>query len=208
MRIEKLTEDKIKILVEESEAKAWNLSFRSVAQNTPEAQRLFRLALQFAEENIHFSVRGAKLFVEAIQGGEDAGFGMLITRVCSDHELEDAISACSYPGTLRHSTLDLGRKTSVKEFYRFADFDTVCSAAEQISHLYLGESALYQMQDRYYLYLEPLAECPMEEIRLRLCEFGSLVEQSRFMHGKLNEYGERMIAENAVKVMEEYFCVR
>ncbi|MBR5152018.1 MAG: adaptor protein MecA [Clostridia bacterium] len=208
MRIEKVADDKIKVMIEESEAKAWNLSFKSIAENTPEAQRIFRIALRLAEENADFSVQGAKLFVEAVKSEEDSGFGMLITRVQTQQALKEAISACSYSGKIKHSRLTLCKKAENRELYRFSDFETVVSASEQIMDIFKGESMLYRMDDRYYLYLVPEETCPVEEIRLRLCEFSSSVVHNRYMHGKLNEYGECMIAEDALLVMQEYFCLK
>ena len=41
-----------------------------------------------------------------------------------------------------------------------------------------------------------------------LGEFGHVVQNGQYMHGRLNEYGKLMIPRNAVGVMEEYFCVR
>ena len=207
MRIEKVNDDKIKVLIEEAEAKAWNLSFKSISENTPEAQRVFRIALRLAEENVNFSVQGAKLFVEAVQCEDNNGFGMMITRVDSAQELKDAIAACSYRGKLRRNRLPLKQQILRREFYRFSEFDIVCAAAEQITGIYQGESSLYRLEDSFYLYLEPAEDCAMEEVRARLCEFGYQAANGQYIHGRLNEYGEKMIEKNALSVMQEYFCV-
>ena len=139
MRIEKISKDKIKIMIDGNEAKAWNISFKNISENTPEVQKMFWTALRLAEKNVDFSVQGAKLFVEAVKDeSEEDGFGMLVTRVCSEEELKTAISNCGYQGRLKRT--ELKAQPSRQAIYRFRDFDAVCYAAEQMADFYEGKS--------------------------------------------------------------------
>ena len=127
MKIEKINDNKIKVLIDDREAREWNISFKNISENTPEVQEMFWTAIRLAEKNVDFSVEGAKLFVEAVPGSEEDGFGMLITRVCSDAELNEAISNCSYKGKLKQTEMKFNRKKSGRKYtYRFQDFENVC----------------------------------------------------------------------------------
>lgn len=209
MRIEKINDNKIKVMIDSEEAKAWNVSFKNISENTPQVQEMFWTAIRLAEKNVDFSVNGAKLFVEAVKAEEeDGGFGMLITRVCSEDELKDAISNCSYRGRLKRTELKREQTAkSRKHIYRFRDFETVCAAVEEISELYAGESVLYKCDGVFYLYLIPAEGCLFYDAEALLLEFGSKVHSEQYTHGRLNEYGEKMIAKDAVEVMQEYFCL-
>ena len=210
MRIEKINDNKIKVMINGEEAKAWNISFQSISENTPQVQEMFWEAIRLAEKNVDFSVNGAKLFVEAVKSetGEEDGFGMVITRVCSDAELKAAVDNCSYRGKLKRTSLKREQEVkSSKYIYRFRDFETVCTAVDEMKGFFKGQSVLYKCEGSYYLYLIPDEACVFAEPEAVLLEFGVGVRNTLYMHGRLNEYGEKMIAKDAVEVMKEYFCV-
>ncbi len=208
MKIEKINENKIKVLIDEKEAEKWNVSFENISQNTPEVQEMFWAAIRLAEECVDFSVEGAKLFVEAVRDTEPDGFGMLITRVVSEKELQDAIAQCSYQGRLKKTQLK--RKVSdtrKRVIYRFSEFESVCNAVGEIGDRYQGMSSLYKYQSAFYLYLLPDAPETLPDLEMVLTEFGEKVESCLYMQGRLHEYGEAMISCGAVEVMKEYFAV-
>lgn len=207
MRIEKINENKIKVLIDDKEAEMWNVSFKKISQNTPEAQRVLWTAIRAAEEHAHFSVVGAKLFVEAVEGDVNSKLGMLITRVANEEELNEAIKNCSYKGTLRRSRLNLGPEKIENQFvYKFRDFESVCDAAEKIYDIYMGESTLYKYNEEFYLHLIP-RNTEISPVMSILAEFGECVKNCVYIHGRLNEYGETMIENSALKILQEYFCV-
>lgn len=210
MRIEKINDNKIRVMINGEEAKAWNISFKSISENTPQVQEMFWEAIRLAEKNVDFSVNGAKLFVEAVKAedGEEGGFGMLITRVCSEAELKEAVDNCSYHGRLKCTSLKREQEVKAQKYiYRFRDFETVCTVVDEIKGLYQGQSVLYKCEGSFYLYLIPDGACAFAETEAILLEFGSCVRNTLYVHGRLNEYGEKMIAKDAVEVMQEYFCV-
>lgn len=209
LRIEKIGDNKIKVMIDGEEAKARRISFKNISENTPEVQAMFRTAIRLAEENTDFSIAGAKLFVEALRGEcEDDGFGMMITRVFSQQELDAAVANCAYRGRLTRTRLTAEplRETEM-HIYRFRDFETVCTLAEEIADTYSGESVLYKYKQAFYLYLVPEDEYVFAEIRAIFTEFGTEMQNGRFLQGRLNEYGEKMIPERAMEVLERYFCL-
>lgn len=209
MRIEKISEDKIKVLIDESEAREWNITFKNISENTPEVQKMFWTAIRMAEENVDFYVDGAKLFVEAVRDCElnGNGFGMVITRVRSEEELNEAVDNCSYKGRLRRAKLDGRHRIAPKKYiFRFNDFDDVCAAVGEVYSLCGGESALYKCDDKYYLLVSPRNTALFADAQRALAEFGHKTDNSIYMHGYLNEYGELMIPENAIDVLAKYFC--
>lgn len=207
MKIERINENKIKVLIGDEEAREWNLTLKKISENTPEAQRMFRHAIDMAKESIDFSVDGAKLFVEAIPSFTD-GIGMLITKVCNKNELANAISNCSYKGKIRRSELTppLQRHTPIKQsIYVFDSFESVCAGARVLSGRYKGVSSLYKLDERFYLHLAPSEALSLCEANTILCEFADRVQGWEYIHGKLNECGILLIEKNAIDIISEYF---
>lgn len=207
MRIEKISENKIKVLIDVDEAREWKVDIKSISSNTPEIQDMFRTAIKLAERDAEFYVDGAKLFVEAIPGKTD-GFGMLITKVFSDGDLSRAIDNCSYKGKIKRTRLKAAPSAhSVigKRIFKFTDFENVCHAADAISREFFGISTLYKFGDEYYMLLIPQDRLSMLEIEKVMLEFSDRQEKTLISHGRLNELAEVMIKDNAVDVLAEYF---
>lgn len=208
MRIERINENKIKVLIDDVEAKERNITIKNICDNTPEVQQMFWQAIRLAKESVDFSIDGAKLFVETIPACE-SGIGMLITKVSNDSELEEAVNNCSYKGRLRRSELKPMKKEEAiqrKYIYCFETFDSVCAAAGELSDRYRGVSVLYKLNEKFYMYLipaEPISQCEAEIV---LSEFAVRQANGQYMHGRLNEYGTVMIENNAIEVLSEYFC--
>ena len=208
MKIERISENKIKVLIDDDEAKEWDISIKSISENTPGVQQMFWRVIRLAKESVDFSIDGAKLFVETIPACE-SGIGMMITKVSSESELEEAVNNCSYKGRLRRAELKPIRKEESKRkkyIYCFETFDSVCAAAGELNNRYCGVSVLYKLDDKFYMYLipaEPISLCEAENV---LSEFAVKQTNGQYMHGRLNEYGKIMIEKNAIEVISKYFC--
>ncbi len=207
MRIERVDENKIKVLLDDNEAKEWNITVKNISENTPEVQKMFWHAIRVVKENIDFSIDGAKLFVETIPSC-DSGIGMFITKVCNDAELREAVSRCSYKGKIRRNELKPDATQMLKRrkcVYRFDDFDSVCDAAKVLRGKYIGMSTLYKMNGEFYLCLIPRGPVSLCEAEVMLPEFAQRLSHGQYVHGKLNEYGTKMIEYDAIDILNEYF---
>ena len=213
MKIEKINENKIRVMINQDEAREWNISPKKISQNTPEVQEMFWAAIRLAERDVDFSIEDSKLFVETVpgNGGE---FDMMITKINSEDELHDAIEQCGYKGRLRQNELRFKQRIprqnilKRKHIYCFEDFDTACSAAGEIVEVYQGISTLYKMEDAYYLHLIPANLPSLWDADVRLTEFSAKLSNAQFWLGRLNEYGQKMIEGCAVEVMCQYFCAQ
>lgn len=207
MKIERVDENKIKVLLDDREAKEWNITIKNISENTPEVQKMFWYAMRVAKERIDFSIDGAKLFVETIPSC-DSGIGMFITKVCNDAELREAVSRCSYKGKIRRNELKSNADSVSKRrkcVYRFDNFDSVCDAAKVLRNKYIGISTLYKMNGEFYLCLIPREPISLCEAEVMLPEFAHRLSHGQYVHGKLNEYGTKMIEYDAIDILNEYF---
>lgn len=208
MKIERVNENKIKVLIDDIEAREWNITAGKISENTPEVQNMFRYAIQMAKESVDFSIDGAKLFVETIPSCE-SGVGLFITKVCSESELEQAVNNCAYKGRLRRSELKPVKNAVLKRrkhIYAFDSFDSVCAASGELCKSYNGASILYKMNEKFYLYLVPSDAISLCEAESLLAEFAEKISHGQYVHGRLLEYGTEMIKEDVINVMARYFC--
>lgn len=208
MKIERINENKIKVLIDDIEAREWNITAGKISENTPEVQKMFWHAIQMAKESVDFSVDGAKLFVETIPSCE-SGVGMFITRVCTESELEQAVNNCAYKGKLKRTELRPVKEGALKKrkyIYKFDSFDSACAASGELCRRYEGISVLYKMEEKFYLYLVPADPVSLCEAEIVLSEFAEKIPHGQYIHGRLSEYGTIMIKEDAVEVLSEYFC--
>lgn len=70
MRIEKLTENKIRILLNLEDLKEHNINLHDFMANSPETQDLFLAMLDKAESEIGFITKNYKLMIEALATSE------------------------------------------------------------------------------------------------------------------------------------------
>ena len=71
MKIEKLTENKIRVIINLDDLKKSNLDFHTIMQKPIESQKLFLEMLLKAEKELGFYTEGCKLLVEAFSSSED-----------------------------------------------------------------------------------------------------------------------------------------
>ena len=118
------------------------------------------------------------------------------------------MSRCSYKGKIRKNELKPNTEHTLKRrkcIYRFDDFDSVCDAAKVLWGRYIGMSTLYKMNEEFYLCLIPRGPVSLCEMEVMLPEFAQRLSHGQYVHGKLNEYGTKMIEYDAIDVLNEYF---
>ncbi len=207
MKIERINENKIKVLIDTDEAREWNINASNMGSDSPEVREMFRTAIRLAREEVRFSIDGAKLFVEAIPEHRD-GFGMLITKVFTDEDLSAAVANCAYKGKIKKRCLcpeEEEGKIKSRRIFRFDDFDDVCRSAEAIRADFSGDSTLYKCDGCYYMLLAPEDIRIMLKVERIMLEFSEKQAGTLVSYGRLNELGEVMIKNDAVKVLAEYF---
>ena len=80
MKIEKLTENKIRIILNIEDLETNNIDFESVLNNTPETQTLILSILNQAEKEVGFYTKDSKILIEAL-ASFDGNFIFTITKL-------------------------------------------------------------------------------------------------------------------------------
>jgi adapter protein MecA 1/2 len=205
MRIEKVNENVLRVTITLSDLEERNIDLGSLNYNSPAAQELFWDMMEKAEEEYGFASSDSQLVFEASPENED-GFVVTITKIDADGEFE---SIQKYIKS-KYKNSDLKQKKkkskvcSTLNIYCFDSIDDVCKLSKQLTTVYTGESTLFKCRNCYYLLLTG-STASSQSLDLLICEYSTHVANANFFEGYLNEYGEKIIQDNAIETLNSYF---
>lgn len=205
MKIEKLTENKIRVIIPSDELGVNHLNVHSLMTKALETQEIFSDILKKAEKEVDFHTDGCKLLIEAFSSLEDV-FVFTITKYLPNNDVKKKKLIAK-----RKSF----SKISKHVICQFENFDTFCEFCNAIKSLHkvsisklAKNMALYTWKDSYYLILRNTPE-KCENMGLfysSLSEFGKLLSYSEHFEAKLLEHGKVIIKKNAIDVGIKLFA--
>jgi adapter protein MecA 1/2 len=201
MRIEKISENKIRIFVTFDDLEERDIDLSSFNYNSPETQELFWDLMEQAQLEFGFETLESQLCIEAVTDVEQ-GFVITITRLEDDGDFESIHKFIK--NRYKRNDLKIKRKTnnicSTVMIYNLDSFEDLCQVSARLKPLYLGDSAAYQCEGSYYLVLKRMEGVDHNLSRLEsiLSEYGDRVMNVLFFEGYLNEYGTLMVDKDAV----------
>lgn len=206
MKIEKLTENKIRIVFNIEDLEQSNINVDTVLSNSPESQSLILSILNKAEEEVGFYAKDSAILVEAFSFPEGI-FIFTITKSAPSGN-DKCSSSYSYkkkPSAKRKS-LRPNEKIAIYSFKNFDDFCGFCNVVNTEMSTNIGlktffkNTSLYFYNDTYYLIIYNF-ENGYKNLSLLfsiLAEFANLVNNSRHFEAKLIEHGEVIFKKNAI----------
>lgn len=190
MKFEKLSSNRIKIVVSGDDLDLWGLSVRHIVQNTPEAQEIFWYIIRKAEVETGFSAGEARLMVEALPQ-KDAGIILFMTKLSEEAEdLERTHTNCFEEREIREAE-------KKEMMYRFSDFEDLLGAVSTLPESM--ESGLYEWDGDYYLWVRTPEEATP------LSEYGVEMPHEGYWETYIREHGNPICRENAIRTMQAYF---
>ncbi len=205
MKIERLSENKIKIVIDAADIRAWNVDLKNFIDNTPEAQDMFYHALKQAERDVDFCIGKSQLMVETLPLA-DNGFVMMVSKLDGETAVAEALQKAGK--RIKQTEFKIKRRSrahSLLRIFRFDDFEGLCDGVREIFGIYIGESRLIKYQGDFYLELIPRDTVGLFEMENILSEFSTKVTEPLTLQGVLNEHGLVMMKENAVSIIADNF---
>ena len=207
MKIEKISENIIKVTISYNDLEEREIDLNSINYNSPAAQKLFWDMMNQAEEEFGFDVSDAQMLIESIPDSIE-GFVITITRLDEDSDFETIHryirSRYTNPGAKPKKRNR--RIYSATLIYSFDSIDDVCALSRKLS-AYTGGSELYECQGAYYVKLTR-NNITLKELRnfeTEINEYGSKVNNISFFDGFLNEHGIQIIPSDAMQTLNRYF---
>ncbi|AGC67353.1 negative regulator of genetic competence [Thermoclostridium stercorarium subsp. stercorarium DSM 8532] len=198
MRIEKISENKIRIFVSFDDLEERDIDLSSFNYNSPETQELFWDLMEQAELELGFETNESQLCIEAVTD-VDQGFIITITKIDDDSDFESIQKFIK--NRYKKNDIKFKKKTggagSTVMIYNVESFEDLCNLCARLKPVYSGESSAYLCEGSYYLVLKRMDD---NEYRIEsiLSEYGDRVLNVTFLEGYLNEYGKLMVGNDAV----------
>lgn len=208
MKIEKLTENKIRIILKQEDFKNKTIDIQNLLLTEPETQSLFLEILNKAKKEINFDTDGHKLLIEAYFQSTDV-FIFTITKYLESNNTLKTNSKNFL--TIRKKSTSLNNTCHIYEFDNFEDFCDCCKYINQNNKINLKKlfktSALYLYNNTYYLVIDDIntSNTSLKIFHSSLLEFSNDINHSKNFKFKLKEHGKKVIKSNAINTGIKYF---
>ncbi|MCX7748185.1 MAG: adaptor protein MecA [Clostridia bacterium] len=208
MKIEKISENKIKVTISLNDLEDRNIDLNSLNYNSPAAQELFWDMMEQAEIQFGFNASDAQLVIEAVSDS-DEGFIITITKLDEEGDFESIQKYIK--NKFKKTDLRVKKRNrkvcSTLSIYSFESFEDLCMLSKRINWMYTGDSSVYKYQDTYYLILtrNSFTASNQKSFEALMNEYGKKVSNVSFYEGYLNEYGTKIMEYNAIQILNTYF---
>ena len=207
MKIEKLTENKIRIILKREDFKDKTLDINQLFLTTPESHQLFLELLNRAEKEVDFDTTGHKLLIEASSENEDIFIFTITKYIETDINVKSKHKKVL---TIKKTSNIFNASSLIYQFSEFEDFCEFCNFANSnncinIKKLYKN-SVLYLYNNTYYLVIDGinLTNHSLLALHSNLLEFSSLTKYTKNFKFKLKEHGKIIIKNNAINTSCQY----
>lgn len=207
MKIEKLTENKIRVIINSDEFGDSNdINLHNIMSKAMETQEIFSNILKQAEKEVDFHTDGCKLLIEAFSSLEDF-FVFTITKYYPETSSPNQKKKL----VVKRKTFDKTSEHIICQFETFDAFCDFCNAIYSLPKINTSKLAknisLFTWKNTYYLVLKNI-NSQTENLNLfysTLSEFGNLLSCSEHFETKLLEHGKILIKKNAIEMGFRFF---
>ena len=206
MKIEKLTDNKIRIIIDLDELSEKNIDVNSLIKNNDKAHVLFQTILNEAEKQVGFKVQNCKLLVEAFSTTD--GY---VVFTLTKYKNEAVSGNSSKKVRYKRKSLSTSYKNAI---YKFNNFDEFCNFCTYCNSSKLGDLkgfaknvSLYEYRNFYYLVFTNI-NIDYKYTNLfytSISEFSNLISNSIILKSKLVEHGKVIFKANAIANGIKYF---
>lgn len=198
MKLEKLTENKIRVILTQEDLEKNNLTFEDFSANVLAFQTFFVTMLDKAEKELNFVTKNYKLLIESSSLENVVVF--TITRF-DKNIYKKSVTVSKKRSTFNNSNL----------VYSFENFDIFCYFCKSVQCLNKPKIAkdisLYFYNNTYYLIFTDIDKFSKQQKKFfyHISEFGNLVSKTNEVIAKIKEHGKLIMKHNAISTSTKYF---
>ena len=209
MKIEKITKNKIRIILKQQDFKDKNINLQKTFLNSNNSQKLLLEILNKAEKELKFETTGYKLLVESFFEENNTCI-LTITKFLESKNNTDIKKKLK----LRKISENLENNLIIYEFDEFENFCNFCDSFfnttkntnyNEIKNTF-KKSQLYFYNNTYYLILnKKINNLNYVRATSLLQEFATIKKYSKNFKSKLTEHGKLLIKSNAIYTGIKHF---
>ena len=216
MKIEKISDKRLKILLTIDDLKERNIKMTELAFGTEKTRELFKEMMDIACDECDFYAEDSQLMVEAIPLSLEAII-ILVTKIDDDiKEKDDNNDVLDNPSKkFFHTAKPSQKKSSLKKsvdddlisIFSFNKMDDVVLVARNLFGRFTGESYLLKLKGNYFLILRnnsSLDEISDKDLEIIIGEYGLKQIVNAISYAYLFEHGELIIDNPAIDILKEY----
>ena len=232
MKIEKLTENKIRIIINQEELENTKIDVQKLLSSDQTSQELLLRILKTAKKEIGFDTDGHKLFIETFSSSNEA-IVFTITKFQSENEPNPEKSSTpsflkrkypSFPSRKKIGNTDIKRKIKSSprnfkrervsvtlNFYTFDNFCNFCTVLKdrniKVTRKIVKNSSLILYDDNVYLTLSGfnVDNKTFKKFTTLIIEFADFITYNSNFDCVLKEHGQTLIKEQPIPTTIKYF---
>ncbi len=212
MKVEKISENQIKLILTSADLKENNLKLEELIKPSDKTQDLFRGLMEKAFSQCGFEVDNTPLMVEATPISVD-GLMIIITKLPDKNSQKENMALMSQNKDLRRykkKGVSALKNKPVSEdniiIYSFVCLDNALDASVRIAKTFAGFSELYKYNRKYFLILQSDKKENDETMEFVLNEYGNRYASNVLTKYYLMEHGNILIHNPAVKTIYDNFA--
>lgn len=192
MKLERLTNNKIKIFLTFDDLIDRGLTKEDIHGNSLKVHKLFQEMIEEACEELQFKISGS-IAIE-IFSLQAQGLIIIVTKDDEESILDDADD----------EFLDLQVKVGENPhiLYTFTDLEDVIQLSYSLKSIGTWRTTLYRYENHYYLLIDHVQEKQYDAVISLAAEYGSVSTLTLF---RIQEYGKLVIADEAVGILTKHF---
>lgn len=219
MKFEKLTENKIRVIINLEDLQNTNTNIESIAKPTIESRSFLLDILLKAEKEVGFYTDGCKLLVEAFSSS-DGVCVFTITKYTEKDSNKNNNKAllsnniCSKKLIVKRKELHTENKNMIYSFDSFETFCNFCNNIYKMKEINVDSVSknisLFLYNDTYYLTLSNI-NIKYKNLKLFyscISEFARSNSFSENFQNKLQEHGKAIIKKKAISTGIQYFALK
>lgn len=203
MKIEKIAENKIRIILDKTEFNNSNMDINTFMAKAMSSKNLLLMILDKAQRECNFNTDGHKLLIEAFSSNDDSDFFIFTITKYLDN---------TYKLKTNKKLLIKKRSFLVSDIiYKFNNFDEFCDLCVFLKNCSYKKTkmntSLYLYNNLYFLVIHRynLDDVSFKDIYTKISEFGLKINYSKNFENKLQEHGKAIIRKNAISTGIKYF---
>lgn len=213
MKIEKLTENKIRVIMNIQDLEDNHIDLQTLMTKAFENQTLFSNMLSKAEQELGFHTDGCRLLIEGFSSIDD-NFIFTITKYEKTNRQEEPSIFPRKKLTVKRKSINLKNANAI---YRFENFENFCEFCQFLNNIHQFECkkmskdfSLYLFNNAYYLTISNIniTYPNLKNFYSAISEFGKSIPYSNSLHSKLSEHGKIIMKKNAICTGIKFFCAK
>ena len=200
MRIERLSQDKIRIFLTFDDLSERGIQKEDMWQEVPKVHDLFTEMMDQAYSELGFDATGplaVEVFALPAQG-----MVVIVTRGKYDHHQYGLSGEEELPEEIYEMEVTLEQSDSI--MYAFRDFEVLIEAAHVLVGNITSGGKLYSYNDKWFLYFDP-KEYEEPVLLGLIAVLSEFADSSNVSEAMLDEYGKTVMSENAVQLLCTHF---